>query len=73
MILFSFLPIAPPGKKEGSSEILAGTKFSTISWVLIVSGGSLLIYSLFSKSRRKLIYLSVSIVLIALGIIFLIW
>ena len=73
MPLFSFLPIAPPGGENGISENLVGNRFNAIPWVLIVSGVALLIFSLLFRTRKKFIYLSISILLIVIGVVLLIW
>ena len=73
MPLFSFLPIVPPGEENGISENLVRNKLNTIPWVLIVLGVVLLIFFLFFRTRKKFIYLSISILLIVVGIVLLIW
>ena len=73
MSLFSFLPIAPPGEENGISENLVGNRFNAIPWVLIVSGVALLIFSFVFRTRKKFIYLSISILLIVIGVVLLIW
>lgn len=67
MILYSFLPIAPPGE-ENITEKLTKTQAGILPLVLIVSGIALLIFSLFSKPRRRTLYLLVSIILLISGI-----
>ena len=73
MPLFSFLPIAPPGEENKIPENLIENRFNALPWILIALGVALLILSFFFRTRKKFIYLSISILLVIVGIIFLIW
>ena len=73
MPLFSFLPIAPPGEGNEIPENLIENRFNALPWILITSGVVLLILSFFFRTKKKFIYLSISILLVIVGIIFLIW